>query len=125
MPGGVEGNGVPRFGALSCETMRGCSIVCLACVSLSLGCDDDQAPPHPDMAVEDAAVDMPPPPTDLAMCGKAGFACCAGNACESGGCCVAGSCVASGAMCPGLGAACANGSCGTCGALGQDCCTGS
>src|SRR5207245_1664113 len=70
-------------------------------------------------------------------CGAAGAPCCAGNVCSDGSCCVAvqnsftpGACVAQGSNCSSLStapAACmAGGSCGgTCGAVGQPCCTNS
>jgi hypothetical protein len=68
-----------------------------------------------------------------ARCGGPDQPCCTGNTCSDGGCCVtnpaSGSypytrCVTSGQTCATtVGSMCANGSCGTCGGLGQPCCT--
>jgi hypothetical protein len=55
-------------------------------------------------------------------CGAPGQPCCLGNSCQSGGCCVETVCVADTQDCgDGLGA-CDQGSCGTCGGAGQQCC---
>lgn len=67
-----------------------------------------------------------------ARCGGPDQPCCTGNACNDGGCCVlsttsfsGGRCVASGSMCPtSLPMTCTGGSCGSCGGVGQPCCTG-
>lgn len=63
-----------------------------------------------------------------AACGGPGQPCCPGGVCTNG-CCVeptlnsANECVAIGDVCPGVAGACAaDGSCGTCGGLGQPCC---
>lgn len=67
-------------------------------------------------SVADAAVDTlvtPDAAPDVAICGAAGQACCAGNTCVGGGCCVASMCVAIGATCS-TGGTCSNGSCAAC-----------
>ncbi len=59
-------------------------------------------------------------------CGEPGTPCCGNTGCNNGGCCVSGICMAAGGTCVNLGGGVCNaGSCGTCGAAGQLCCTSS
>jgi hypothetical protein len=75
-------------------------------------------------ALADAG-NAPDAPADVVSsnaCGAPGQACCLGEACEGNGCCIDQVCVSNGVACGhGLGT-CANGSCGSCGGLGQPCC---
>jgi hypothetical protein len=74
-----------------------------------------------DAAPTDAGAEATGVP-QAAACGVPGQACCAGNACGDGGCCVDSYCVAGGQECGGALGSCSNGSCGSCGGVGQPCC---